>query len=209
MRVFILTLMATALLGAAAIAAPSKLRIDGERLIYDTNNVGEGEETGIIWDDIAPLLALLKDNPQVTTLELNSGGGYFNASSELARRLIDFDLHTYVNGECASMCVRVFLAGTKRTLARGSLIGFHQLGWDPQSIKEYYDANAANEGWGDPFEFASWNYTDTQTEVHERLSYMIARGVDPVFAIESLQYTSGEMWYPERAELLTAGVLTE
>ena len=46
-------------------------------------------------------------------------------------------------------------------------------------------------------------------EIHEQLIYMVNRGVEPVFAIETLKTTADGMWYPYRIRLLAAGVLTE
>ena len=208
-RLFALTIWAAVSIATAAHADSPKLRIDGDRLIYDTQNVPEDIESSIIWEDIDVMMDLLKENPQIKVLELNSGGGYFNAAAEMSTRLIDFDLHTHVNGECSSVCIRVFLAGKKRTMERGSLIGLHQLYWNPQSMQEYYDDVAQEEGWDTPFEFASWLYSNTQTELHEQLLYMVRRGVEPIFAIEALERGPDEMWYPWRARLLASGVLTE
>lgn len=38
---------------------------------------------------------------------------------------------------------------------------------------------------------------------------MLARGVDPAFAIQTLREDSLGMWYPPRAVLIAAGVVTD
>jgi len=193
----------------ASPSASAKFRIDGTRLIYDTVNTPEGVRSSVELGDAETFLDLLQATDGITVVELNSSGGSLWAASRMAATIIDFELDTHVNGECASTCTRILLAGSRRTMARGSRIGFHQSYWTPDSIRSYYESEAKDEGWDSPFEFASWVYSDTQTEVHELLIYMIRRGVDPVFAIETLAATSDSMWYPYRARLLAAGVLTE
>ena len=68
---------------------------------------------------------------------------------------------------------------------------------------------AKAEGWATPWDFAAWLYTDTQSEVYAHLSYMVARGVDPAFTVESIRDPGSAMWRPYRTVLLKAGVLTE
>lgn len=186
-----------------------RFRIEGDRLIYDTENVGADEIDSILSDDAEALFDLLEGRDDVAVLELNSTGGSLWAARRIADMVIDLELDTHVNGECASTCTRIFLGGAKRTMGRGSRIGFHQSWWRPGSIRSYYESEAEDEGWTDPFEFASWMYSDTQSEVHEQLLYMVRRGVDGVFAIETLKTSPDDMWYPYRARLLAAGVLTE
>ena len=52
-------------------------------------------------------------------------------------------------------------------------------------------------------------YLDTQQEVYANLRYLISRGVDPAFAIETIRDPQAEVWRPTRAELLAGGVLTQ
>jgi hypothetical protein len=75
-------------------------------------------------------------------------------------------------------------------------------------VQSYYEEWRENEGWEDPFDFASWVYSDTRIETYRELEYMLSRGVDPAFAIKT-QAPRNKMWYPTRAELLGAGILTE
>ncbi|MEX0281158.1 MAG: hypothetical protein AB3N13_08215 [Arenibacterium sp.] len=194
----------------AAVAEESgKFRLDGATLIYNTENPGEGEVDSIESEDIDHLLRHLRAGDEITTLELNSGGGSVWAANRMKQIIIDFGLDTHVHGICESSCVTVFLGGEKRTMSLGSVMGFHQIYWSAPSIESYYERNREDEGWDTPFEFAEWMYLDTQDEIYEHLSFMIERGVDPKFAIKSIRNPGSSMWRPYRITLLLAGVLTE
>lgn len=197
-------LPATASAEAAGSPASAMLRVEGNVLVYDTETGLEDGE--ITHDDIGRMRELLRDNPAVTLLRLNSGGGSVYASEDMARVVMDFDLDTEVDGTCTSSCVVVFLGGKSRTLTRGSTIGLHSRWWSPEDIASYYEDNKAEEGWSTPFEMASWIYEDTQAEIHRSLAYVVSRGVDPRFAIE-MHAPREQMWYPARSELEAAGVL--
>jgi len=208
-----LCLLASAPLAALAQSGeagslPERFQIEGSVLVYDTENVPQGVSASISNEDVDVLHAILQDNSGISTLRLNSDGGSTWASRQLADIVVDFGLDTEVDGVCASSCARVFLAGKSRSMTRGSRIGFHQFWWSATAIREYYERDAAAEGWNDPFEFTSWVYQDTQFEIHEQLLFMVRRGVDPVFAIETLNTRPQDVWYPYRPRLLAAGVLT-
>lgn len=211
MRLFgvILPLLLALLAQGAAAQDHPKFRVDGDRLIYDTENVPEGVSDSIESEDVDVILTLLRANGGIRVLELNSTGGSLWASRKISDIVIDFELDTHVNGECSSNCTRLLLAGVNRTMSRGSRIGFHQSWWSPESIEGYFAREAESEGWDTPWDFASWIYADTQAEVHELLTYMVRRGVDGAFAIETLKTPSGDIWHPYRARLRAANVLTE
>ena len=185
-----------------------KLRVVDDVLVYDTINT-TAASSDIENEDIPVLRALLKANPQVRMLELNSAGGSVWASQIISDIVIDYELDTRVDGDCDSSCVTIFLAGNSRSMTRGSRLGFHQVQWSAANIFEYYEREAENYGWEDPWEFAEWVYLDTQQEVYLALNYMVSRGVDPGFAIQSIRKPDGALWRPHRAVLRAAGVLTE
>lgn len=187
----------------------AKFKVSGTTLIYDTETTVSGDEAEITTLDVDRLLALLRDNPGITTLELNSSGGSVYAGDEMARIVIDFGLDTVVSGVCSSSCVNIFLAGEARRMMRGSKIGFHQRRWPVAAMEAYYERWREDKRWETPFDFASWVYRDTQTEVFNDLSYMIERGVDAAFAVETKKVASSDEWFPSRAELTAAGVLRE
>ncbi|MEK0162432.1 ATP-dependent Clp protease proteolytic subunit [Phaeobacter sp. JH18-32] len=196
---------------------PAKFKIDGNTLIYDTdaqfadNGDGTSQETAgeITDDDIEPFREILDANPAITRLQLNSGGGSVYAGETIADIVQGHALDTWVVGECISACVDIFLAGDRRQMTLGSKIGFHQRDWAPKAVQSYYRLWRKDENWATPFEFGTWIYRDTQSEVFRHLKYMMQRGVDPAFAIETLKTEPEDVWYPTRLRLMAAGVLRE
>ncbi len=205
------TLVGMALAGQAAALDPgaTRLTVKGDTLYFDTENVGEDDAGEITNEDIDRFREILQANPDVTELQLNSGGGSIYASSEIAWIVTDVGLNTTVDGECVSACVDIFLAGQRRRMTLGSKIGFHRRYWSPDSVESYYDDLREGQGWDTPFVFGSWIYEDTQREMYEYLSYMVSRGVEAGFAIETLQVDSSDEWYPSRLRMIAAGVLRE
>ncbi|MCH2095496.1 MAG: hypothetical protein MK160_10320 [Rhodobacteraceae bacterium] len=187
-------------------ALPEKFALDGTTLIYDTDQAKDQAQREIEGQDVDAFLAVLSTHSAVKTLQLNSIGGEVWAGNEIARIVIDFELDTVVAGECSSSCVPIFLAGNVRQMTRGSKIGFHQSNWSADGLKKYYDKWRDDENWETAFDFASWLFKDTQSEVFKELTYMISRGVDAEFAIQTKQMRSS-MWFPSRRILQQAGVL--
>lgn len=189
--------------------AAGKFEIDGTVLIYDTYAAEKEENREITWDDADEIERLLLANEGVEVLELTSSGGLVEAAQEIADTVIDFELDTHVVGECSSACVTIFLGGVNRTLQRGSKLGFHKSSWDAASLRDYYEDGKETEGWLSPFDFAEWLYEDTQRVILDDMLYLLERGVDPAFAIKTLQADTDDMWHPRRAELIDAGILTD
>ncbi|MEN9061735.1 hypothetical protein [Ponticoccus litoralis] len=185
-----------------------KFHVDGPVLIYDTEAASDPGDREIQNGDLEDLLEILRGTEGIRSLRLNSTGGSVWAGSEMARVVIDFELDTVVEGECSSSCVTIFLGGTRRVLARGGKLGFHQRSWAPGAMKTYYDSYAGEEGWETPFDFASWVYEDTQSELFKEMGFMQSRGVALDFAIETKRLRS-TTWFPTRLELVQAGVLTD
>ena len=189
-------------------ASIDKFTIDQSKLIYDTENIEDWENAEINQDDPDIFFQLLSENPQITTVQLNSGGGLQADAYEISDLIIDFDLDTHVNGICHSSCTILFLAGNKRTVERGSTLGFHQLHWAAESQRVYYEYYLGTD-WNDEFEYAEWLYNDAQATILLDMEYLLERGVEPSFAIKTLQADSYDMWIPRRKELINAGVITE
>ena len=80
--------------------------------------------------------------------------------------------------------------------------------WSPGAVESYYETWREEEGWDTPFEFGSWIYEDTQSEIYDDLRFITSRGVDAEFAIKTKTPRS-KTWYPTRAELENAGILTQ
>ncbi|MEP2715501.1 hypothetical protein [Pseudophaeobacter sp.] len=182
-----------------------KFEIEGTRLIYDTEKIN-GEITE---RDIGALKRALRKHTEILEIQLNSSGGSVHAGTEMAGVVMKYRLDTYVGDECTSACVDVFLAGNRRHIAQGAKIGFHQRSWGAEAVQRYYRNWRERKNWDSPFEFGAWIYADTQIEIHEHLAYMISRGVEAGFAVESMKAESSEIWYPTQEELATAGVLRE
>jgi len=194
---------------ALALAQDSKFQLDGTTLIYDSTTPGEGESEDIEIEDVDVLLQHLRENEQITTLQLNSNGGDVWSATRMKDIVIGFGLDTHVDGVCESSCITVFLGGTKRTMSRGSVMGFHQVYWSAASMERYYNRHREAENWDTPFAVSEWAFMDTQSEVYAHLSFMLSRGVDPEFAIRSIRRPDASLWRPYRLVLLGAGVLTE
>lgn len=190
------------------ILASEKFSIDGNILIYDTENV-QNEDPGIVWDDADTLASMLLENKNIKILQLNSGGGEIDPAFYMSDIIIDYGLDTNVIGSCESACTTLLLAGEKRTVQKGSWVGFHQSSWDAESMKSWYLYYKEDDGWEDEFAFAEWLYTDTQVYIFKNFQYLLERNVDPLFAIETMKAKSDDMWYPRRKELLAANVITE
>ena len=193
----------------AVTCANDKFQLDGTVLTYDTDLAKDEKDREINWNDVEHFELLLKKNPEISTLKILSDGGLIGAANYLADVVIDYELNTIADRECASACVIIFLAGHKRTLTRGSWLGFHKSHWSSDAIKDYYEGNKGEEEWSNPFEFAEWMYQDTQAEILSDLEYMLERGVSASFAIQTLRADSNEMWYPRRKALVAAGVLNQ
>ncbi|CUH82488.1 hypothetical protein [Tropicibacter naphthalenivorans] len=185
-----------------------KFDVVDQTLIYDTDRAKASIDQEIVVEDLDVFLDLLREHDGITTVQLNSTGGSIWAGREIARVVMDFELDTRVEGECSSSCTQIFLGGASRVLARGAKLGFHQSSWSSDSIKTYYENWREDEGWDTPYDFGSWLYKDTQSEVYKGLTFMISRGVDPEFAIETIRLRN-TMWFPTRSELRAAGVLVD
>ncbi len=194
---------------AAKEPLPQRFKITGSVLSYDTETDVVGEPPEIDIDDIDAFRTLLADNPQVTEVQLNSGGGQVYASREIAQIILAHGLNTVVESECVSACIGIFLAGERRRMRLGAKVGFHQRSWNPDSVQTYYRKWRDDEDWATPFEFGSWIYEDTQDEIYEHLTYMISRGVEAAFAVKTLKVGPDDVWYPSRLQLIAAGVLRE
>ena len=184
-----------------------KFTILGDTIIYDTFSAKKELNQEINWEDVTEFEYLMRNNKGIKNLQLNSSGGLVEAAIYFSDIIIDYELNTHVDGECSSSCVFLFLGGEKRTLQRGSWIGFHKSSWSKEGLKEYYESYKDEKGWQDEFEFSEWLYNDTQVQILRDLKYLIERGVDGNFAIKTLTADSDDMWYPRRKELEVAGVV--
>ena len=205
-RLGFMAILFLALCGASSLLA-DKFELQGEVLLYDTDDAPEGENE-INWDDVDELLEILNNNPQIKTLHLKSGGGLIDAAIEMAETIMAFNLDTRVSEVCESACVTLFLASTHWSLRPRGELGFHRSSWDSTSMQTYYQETKFENGSASPFDFSSWVYLEAQNDVLIELKYLLKRGVSADFAIKTLRAESFDMWYPRRALLEAAGVIS-
>jgi len=188
-----------------------KFAVEGDILHYNTDLAATEESREIAPEDLEVFEKVLKENPDIKVVHLTSWGGDVETSDQIADLIIDYELDTHVVEVCYSACPTIFVGGEKRTLARGSKLGFHRGWWDADSMKEYYESEKENNGWKTVFDFASWVYEDAQEELYKKFQFLLERGVEPFFAIKTIQASPNELdgWYPRRKELRDANFLTE
>lgn len=186
-----------------------KFIIQGEILHYNTDLAATEAGQEITSNDRDFFEKALKENPDIEVIYLTSWGGDSGAASEISDLIIDYDLDTHGVEICFSGCTTLLLSGKKRTLERGSKVGFHRSWWPIDNLKYYYDENKEHEGWGNAFDFAAWIYEDTQEEIYKDFEFLLERGIDPLFAIKTLKSDSDDGWFPRRKELLDANFLTK
>ncbi len=127
---------------------------------------------------------ILAANPQVLAIRLNSIGGRLAEARRLGDLIRQRSLATYVDAGCQSACTIAFLGGKERLLATEGRLGFHQYafpGVDQADMKSQYAIDRAR---------------------------MLAAGVRPEFVEQAFATPSSDMWFPNREQLLEAGVIT-
>ena len=199
------------LLNSVNVYANEKFKVDGNILHYNTEIAVDENNQEINWDDKDYLLKTLKENPNIKTLHLTSWGGSIGAAADMSDIIIDFGLNTHVKEICFSACNLLLIGGEKRTLEKGSKIGFHRSSWDSESMKDYYKDKENQEyfGWKNEFDFSSWVYDDSQEDIYKQFKYYLERGISPEFVIETMRARSEDGWYPRRKELIEANIITE
>jgi len=209
-------------LSTAPALAETRFTIDANRLIYNTANPVDAtlidtasgmspEDTvgDIAYEDIDALRSILERHEgRIDTMRLTSDGGFIEAAYEMAAIITDFGLKTEVQGECSSACTILFAAGTERVMNRGGRIGLHPVSWGVDSMRAYYEDWREDSGWKDEFAFAEWAYDEGQRDANKMISHFLSRGVSADFAIKIVSIGMGTMWYPSRAEMEAAGLLT-
>lgn len=127
-------------------------------------------------------------SPQVKTVVLNSNGGDIYEAREFAADIRKYGLNTHVDMECNSSCLLLFMAGEERTLGSGAKIGTHRYGLDFEQLR-------GNLG--------------LIPEMRTDQQYLLERGVTVDFLEQYFDLDRQSIWYPTRAALLDARVLTQ
>lgn len=133
----------------------------------------------------ARIAALLAAHPDVRRIHLTSGGGLVDEGSALGALVAEHGLATYVPDDCASACTLAFVRGSQRYLGTGGRLGFHA-----------------------PYEAGLFGQTFAVDASLERAAYLAA-GIAPDFTAAALAVSSDDIWIPDAARLLQAGVVTE
>lgn len=121
---------------------------------------------------------LLKANPRVTVLHLNSMGGRVGEAQELAALIKKRGLITYTSDICASACALSFAAGRERWLAEKGRLGYH-----------------------------SGNFAGKDSPAAMKAA-LEKGGLPTAFVARAITYASNDMWYPSQSELLSQRVIT-
>ena len=128
---------------------------------------------------------ILKANPKVEGIILDSIGGYIYEGRELAKLISAYGLDTYSIKGCYSAATIAFIAGEKRFLAMGANLAYHQ-------YKSY-------EGFD--------KFGDMEEEQEEDLLCFEQRGVKSEFLKKMFGATPDDLWYPTIDEMIDAGVI--
>lgn len=128
--------------------------------------------------------ALVAQTDHATALHLSGPGGNIYEARGLARRVAPLD--TVAVGDCSSACTLVFLAGRERSLMAGARLGFHQYRVDAS-----YDIPLA----------------DTASEQDRDRQAFLDAGVAPWFVERVFSHAPGDIWFPDTAALVEAGVV--
>lgn len=220
MQTALIALTLSLLAGTAL--ADTRFTIDGNRLIYNTANPVDATQIDpdsgmtpddtigdIAYEDIDALRSILeRHDGRITTMRLTSDGGYIEAAYEMAAIITDYGLNTEVQGECASACAILFSAGAERVMNRGGRIGLHPSSWGMDSMRAYYEDVRADNGWTDEFTFAVWVYEEGQRDANKLITHFLSRGISADFAVKVVSVGMNGMWYPTRAEMEEAGLIT-
>ena len=132
---------------------------------------------------------LLEQQPGGTRVVLASQGGSIYEGRGLAVLIQSHNLDTQVVDECSSACTLAFVAGQRRSLGMSAKLGFHQ-----------YALDYLNRHQVSPF-------YDPLKEQERDSAFMLKRGISKEFVDRIFDRLHNEIWYPDHASLLHAGVV--
>ncbi len=132
---------------------------------------------------------ILKKNPQISSIALNSIGGHIYEGRGLSKLFTRQGLDTYVYKQCSSACTTAFSGGRKRFLGSTGKLGFHQYKLDLQKHKR------------------SVGFHDASAEQVRDLELFKSRGIESNFLEKIFNEGSDSMWFPSHTELITAKVI--
>jgi len=132
---------------------------------------------------------ILKENPDLSTVILESIGGQIYEGRGLSRLFTKHQIDTYSYQECSSACATAFIGGKTRHLGQSAKLGFHQYKQDTTKFPKAV-----------PFH----NLIEEQN--HD-LKIFKSQSIHQQFLDKVFLQTSDGIWYPTHSELLEAGVI--
>ncbi|MCP4008546.1 MAG: hypothetical protein GY726_03415 [Proteobacteria bacterium] len=132
---------------------------------------------------------VLLANPGLSSVALQSPGGQVYQGRGLARLFSEYQLDTYVFGECSSACVTAYIGGKRRYLGENGKLGFHQYALEP--ILRGYRVI----------------FYDPQLEQKRDMALYKSRGVKPEFLQLMFDQPASGIWFPDHQELLESNVV--
>lgn len=128
---------------------------------------------------------MLKENPKVEGIILDSIGGRVYEGRELAKLISTYTLDTYSIKGCYSAATIAFIAGEKRFLGIGANLAYHQ-----------YEAGYGLD-----------TFVDMTKEQDKDLPFFRKQGVKSEFLDKLFHASHDDLWYPTVDEMLDAGVI--
>ena len=129
---------------------------------------------------------ILKKNPRIEGIILDSIGGRIYEGRELAKLISAYGLDTYSLKGCYSAATIAFIAGENRFLGMEANLGYHQYQMDYEGL----DA-----------------YVDMEEEQAKDLLLFQQQGVKSEFIERLFETSHDDLWYPTVDEMLDAGVI--
>ncbi len=129
---------------------------------------------------------ILKQNPGIEGIILDSIGGRIYEGRELAKLISTYDLDTYSLRGCYSAATIAFIAGEKRFLGMGANLAYHQykMGYEGFDV-----------------------FVDMKDEQANDLLFFQRQGVKNEFLKKLFGASPDDLWYPTVDEMLDAGVI--
>src|SRR6267154_2933815 len=121
----------------------------------------------------------------VRTVRLNSNGGRILEAQKMSDLISSRNLATFVARDCLSACTIVFLGGKERFMLPTARLGFHQPAFRGMSASDRRAAIATE-----------------QQRLQQRF------GLSAAFAARANSAPPGDMWYPDKDELMRERVVT-
>jgi hypothetical protein len=150
------------------------LTVDGDQVVI----------TGqMSWGLFDKFTQALRDNDQLQTVVLNSGGGHYAVGRQMAVLINEHGLDTLTTETCASACTFAYLGGHRRTLQKGGGLGYHSPSGNTDHILATVGAHMAG--------------------------VLRAANVPDDFIQHVLATPADDVWFPTIDELRQANIVTD